>query len=126
MRELVPAATTGTVELGLALGTEGTASALVATANHDQGKPATAGNFMDVRQYEGDVQDQKQSGDHITGPKKRPTWPLPWLWSANNANRIAAAIGTMYGSNSGVTMFIPSTVPVRKAPKSDNKWVLGV
>ena len=32
MRELVPAATTGTVELGLALGTEGTASALVATA----------------------------------------------------------------------------------------------
>ncbi len=45
----------------------------------------------------------------MTGPKRRPTTPVPRRWIANSRTRIAAAIGTTSSCNDGATTSTPST-----------------
>ena len=45
----------------------------------------------------------------VTGPKKRPTAPVPCDWMANRQTRIVTEIGTIYCVMVGATSFNPST-----------------
>ena len=47
----------------------------------------------------------------IIGPNSRPTRCVPCCWIAKTPIRITTAIGTTYGSKSGVATFSPSTAP---------------
>ena len=53
-----------------------------------------------------------------TGPKKRPTAPVPWRWMTNSTTRMPVAIGTTYGLNAVVPTSSPST--------ADNTEIAGV
>ena len=45
----------------------------------------------------------------ITGPKRRPTTPVPKRWAANSTVRITSATGTTSECSEGATTSIPST-----------------
>ena len=48
----------------------------------------------------------------ITGPKKRPSGPVPKRWTKNSVERITSVTGTTIASRFGVTTSRPSTADI--------------
>ena len=45
----------------------------------------------------------------VTGPNKRPTLPVPFIWMENSPIRMPMVMGTMKCSKLGVAILMPST-----------------
>ena len=57
----------------------------------------------------------------MTGPNRRPTRCVPYCWIDEDADRGSpTAIGTTYGSNSGVATLRPSTAPSTRDRRRDH------
>ena len=74
--------------------------------------PNTSGTGDDVHPQPPITKNQTS----ITGPKKRPTTPVPRYWIANNPNVITTVTGSTATANSGRRASDPRPPTARKSP----------